>query len=354
MIININTEKQYNIEIKKHLLDEIGVKLLSFKRLSKVCIVTDVNVHKLYTKELTNSLANTGFEVHKIVFDSGEATKSFEHLQQIVNYLAHEEFMKSDLLIALGGGVIGDITGFAASIYKRGIDYIQIPTTLLSAVDSSVGGKTAIDLPAGKNLVGAFWQPKAVYFDTATLETLPKKELQNGLSEIIKAGVILDKSILELLYNNDPKNLGMILEELIIKSIEVKKQIIEIDERESGIRQVLNLGHTIGHAIEKCSDFSIPHGQAVAVGLLATARISEDKGWADTQISDYLANIYERYQFDLYCPFTSVQLAKAASADKKRSGEIITLAIPKDLGQCTLKDIPYLQIEDLFKIGIGD
>lgn len=354
MIININTEKQYNIEIKKHLLDEVGVKLLSFKRLSKVCIITDINVHKLYTKQLTDNLANTGFEVHKIVFDSGESTKSFEHLQQIVNYLADEGFTKSDLLIALGGGVIGDITGFAASIYQRGMDYIQIPTTLLSAVDSSVGGKTAIDLHAGKNLVGTFWQPTAVYFDTATLETLPKKELQNGLSEIIKAGVILDKSILEILDNNKPANLGMVLEELIIKSIEVKKKIIEIDERESGIRQVLNLGHTIGHAIEKCSNFNISHGQAVAIGLFAMTRIGESKGWSNEHMSDFLAKIYEKYQFDLSCPFTYKQLAKAAYADKKRHGEIITLAIPKVLGQCTLKDIHYSHIEDLFKIGIGE
>lgn len=354
MIININTEKKYNIEIKKHLLDEIGVKLLSFKRLSKVCIITDVNVHPLYTKQLTDSLSNTGFEVHKIVFDNGEATKSFEHLEQIVNYLADEGFTKSDLLIALGGGVIGDLTGFAASIYQRGMDYIQIPTTLLSAVDSSMGGKTAINLHAGKNLVGTFWQPKAVYFDTATLETLSKKELQNGLSEIIKAGVILDKTILNILDKHQPSQLGMILEDLIIKAIEVKKKIIEIDERESGIRQVLNLGHTMGHAIEKCSNFNIAHGQAVAIGLLSMTRIAETKGWSEEYMSDYLAQIYKKYQFDLFCKFTYEQLAKASYADKKRHGDMITLAIPKALGQCTLKEIHCSNLEELFKIGLGE
>ena len=354
MLININTQQPYTIEIKKYLLDEIGVKLLSFKSLSKVCIITDINVHKLYTHHLVQSLTNTGFEVHKIVFDNGENTKSFEHLEQIINYLADEKFTRSDLLIALGGGVIGDLTGFAASIYQRGMDYIQIPTTLLAAVDSSVGGKTAINLHAGKNLVGTFWQPKAVYLDTALLETLPKKELQNGLSEIIKSGVILDKSILQKLDSHEPSELGMIIEDLIISAINVKKQIIEIDERDSGLRQILNLGHTIGHSIEKCSNFTIPHGMAVAIGLMAIVKISEKKGTAKKHMSLFLSQLYEKYSFDLSCKFTAAQLAKAANSDKKRHGDAITIAVPQEFGKCTLQDVNINQLEELFEIGLGE
>lgn len=254
MNINIKTTNTYNIEIERNLIENMGLKMLRFTKVKKICIITDINVHSLYTKHLTDSLTNTGFEVHKLVFDSGEGTKSLANLEKILEYLAEEQFTRTDMLIALGGGVIGDLTGFAASVYLRGIDYIQMPTTLLAAVDSSVGGKTAINLRSGKNLAGSFWQPKGVYFDTATLETLPKSELQNGLSEIIKAGMILDESIFQLLENNDISELGSFIEDVITKAVIVKKNIVELDEREEGLRKMLNLGHTIGHAIEKASD----------------------------------------------------------------------------------------------------
>lgn len=354
MIIPINTEKKYNIEIKKHLLSEAGLKLITYTKVAKLCIITDKNVHSIYTRTLINALSSTGFEIHKIVFDSGEKTKSFKSLEYILNYLSQENFSKSDMLIALGGGVIGDLTGFAASIYLRGINYIHFPTTLLAAVDSSVGGKTAINLPQGKNLVGSFWQPSAVLFDTKTIETLSKVELQNGISEMVKAALILDNSLFKLFEENSPSNLGYFIEDAIIKAIEVKKKIIEIDEKETGLRKMLNLGHTIGHSLEVCSNFNIPHGIAVAYGTLAISKIAEKKGWSKAHISSRLEEIYSKYQFDLSYHYSNVELAKAAYSDKKRTNELITLVIPEDIGKCTLKDMHISQLSDLFKIALDN
>ena len=251
MIINVNTSKAYEIEIKKHLLDETGPRISRLFRPAKCCIITDENVHRLYTGKVEKSLKAAGFEVHKIVFSPGESTKNMNNLFRILRYLASEGFTSSDFIIALGGGVIGDLTGFAAAIYMRGISYIQMPTSLLAMVDSSVGGKTAINLPEGKNLAGAFWQPEAVYMDTACLETLSKSQLQCGIIEMIKAAVILDPSLFELFNTHKPQELGSFIEDAIIKSVGIKKRIVETDENEKGIRRVLNLGHTIGHSVEK-------------------------------------------------------------------------------------------------------
>lgn len=350
MNINIKTTNTYSIEIERNLIENMGLKMLRFTKVKKVCIITDVNVHNLYTKHLTDSLTNTGFEVHKLVFDCGEETKSLENLERILEYLAEEQFTRTDMLIALGGGVIGDLTGFAASVYLRGIDYIQMPTTLLAAVDSSVGGKTAINLRSGKNLAGSFWQPKGVYFDTATLETLPKSELQNGLSEIIKAGMILDESIFTLLEESDISQFGAFIEEIIVKAVTVKKNIVELDEREEGLRKMLNLGHTIGHAIEKASNYEISHGRAVAMGTYAITMIAEFKGWTTDVICSRLSKIYEKYQYDLKCPYTAEELANIALRDKKRQGDLITLAIPQEIGKCRLMDIPCDQLQDLFEL----
>ncbi|MEE1038966.1 MAG: 3-dehydroquinate synthase [Eubacterium sp.] len=350
MNINIKTEKNYTVEIEKHLIENMGLKMLRYTKLQKICIVTDVNVHSLYTKHLTDSLQNTGFEVHKIVFDSGESSKSFTNLERILNYLAEENFTKTDMLIALGGGVIGDLTGFAASVYLRGIEYIQMPTTLLAAVDSSVGGKTAVNLGAGKNLAGAFWQPAAVFFDTVTLETLPKAELQNGISEIIKAGIILDEGIFSILENTSPSDMGSFIEEVIARAITVKKNIVELDEREQGLRQTLNLGHTIGHAIEKASNYEISHGRAVAMGTYAIARIAEIKEWTKEDITPRLIELYNKYQFDLTCRFTAEEIASYALHDKKRKGDIITLAIPQAVGKCRLMDIKCDELISLLEL----
>lgn len=354
MIIKINTEKKYDIEIKKHLLDELDTRISKHFTFGKACIITDETVHGIYTARTEKSLCKAGFEVHKLVFPTGEHSKSFDNLVKILDYLAVQGFCRSDFLVALGGGVIGDLTGFAASIYMRGIRYIQLPTTLLSAVDSSIGGKTAVNLKEGKNLAGTFWQPTAVYFDTATLETLPKTELQNGISEIIKAAMLLDNSILTLFENNKPAQLGNFIEEAIVDAVNVKKYLVETDERENGIRRILNLGHTIGHAVEKCSNYRIPHGQAVAMGLFAMVKIAAAKGWCkDSNLTARLHKIYSLYGFDLNIPYTPKELACAALSDKKKHGDTISLIVPKCAGECSIKEIHISQLADLFALGIS-
>ena len=352
MIIEINTDRKYDIHLKGGIINQVGLHLMRNHTSGKICIISDKNSNKYWGSSLQNSLQGMGFEVHSLVFPPGEKTKNFNNLEHIINYLAKHRFSRSDFLLALGGGVVGDLTGFAASIYMRGIDFYNIPTTLLSAVDSSVGGKTAINLVTGKNMAGTFWQPSGVFFDKQTLTTLPDKQIKNGLGEVIKAGVILDDSIISLMENNWPNKLPDITEELIYKSINVKKKIVQLDEREKGPRQTLNLGHTIGHALENLSRYKIPHGQGVSMGLLIMAKISERMGWANENMSYRLEHLYQRYDINVKCPFSPKAIAKEILADKKRRGDNITLAVPLKIGHCTLRNINVSEIQDLLKKGM--
>lgn len=348
MIIDIKASAEYEIEIKKHLLDETGSRISRIFRHTKVCVITDENVNRLYCDKTKSSLKASGFDVHSLVFPAGESAKSLNNLNRILRYLASEGFTRSDFLIALGGGVIGDLTGFAAAVYMRGIPYIQMPTSLLAMVDSSVGGKTAVDLPEGKNLVGAFWQPSAIYVDTACLDTLNQEQLRSGISEIIKAGVISDPVLFSLFEKHDPKDFRAFAEDAIIKAINVKKEIVESDEKENGIRKILNLGHTAGHAVEKLSGYRVSHGQAVAAGTMIAAGMAKAGGWAEEDLTERLFLIYDRYGFKTDYGYPPCELAKAALSDKKRRGEIISLVIPLRLGKVTVKDIHISRLEDLF------
>ena len=352
MIITINTDRKYNILLEEGIINTIGSKLAETHSPCKVCVISDTNSEKYWGAPLKNSLEGFGFNVHTMVFPPGEQSKSFACLEKITEYLAINQFTRYDFLIGLGGGVIGDLTGFAASVYMRGMDFYNVPTTLLSAVDSSVGGKTAINLPTGKNMVGTFWQPRGVFFDINTLKTLPPSQMKNGLGEVIKAGVIMDETIISLLENSWPTRLPEILPELIFRSIRVKKEIVELDEREKGLRQTLNLGHTAGHAIEKLSDFKIPHGQAVSMGLMTMAKISERLGWADENMSYRLLHLYQRYDIKVQCPYLAADVAREITADKKRRGDHITLAVPLKIGHCTLRNLPMAEISQLLLKGM--
>lgn len=352
MIININTDRNYQIRLQNGLLHRIGLELIKHHTSGKICIISDQNSHRYWGSTLHSSLEGMGFELHSLVFPPGELTKSFKNLEDIINYLAEHRFSRSDFLIGLGGGVIGDLTGFAASIYMRGIEFYNIPTTLLSAVDSSVGGKTAINLDTGKNMAGTFWQPSGVFFDINTLQTLPKDQIKNGLGEIIKAGVIMDDSIISMMENHWPNNLSEIIDTLIYKSINVKKEIVQQDEREKGLRQTLNLGHTIGHAVENLSHYEIPHGQAVSMGLMIMAKIAERMDWSQGNLSYRLEHLYQRYSIDVNCPFHAKSIVHEIMADKKRRGDSITLAIPVKIGQCTLRNVEVSQLRYLLEKGM--
>lgn len=352
MNIKINTDKSYNIEIKKGLLYEVGTRISTVMKPSRVCVISDITSDKYWGNSLEVSFAGTGFSLYRLVFPEGESTKSMDSLVYILNYLAENGFTRSDCIIGLGGGVIGDLAGFAASVYMRGIPCWQVPTTLLAAVDSSVGGKTAVNLPEGKNLAGTFSQPEGVFFDPTVLSTLPHDEILNGLAEIIKAGIILDEEIITILEENPEESLSYIIEDLIVRSINVKKEIVQLDERENGLRKSLNLGHTIGHAIEKKSGYTVHHGRAVAIGTLAMAKISERQKWTRSNLSYRLEHLYRKYGFDMECPYLPEELAQIALSDKKRRGDIMTMAVPVRIGRCTLKDVHISHLEDLFVQGL--
>jgi 3-dehydroquinate synthase len=250
---------------------------------------------------------------------------------------------RTDMVLALGGGVVGDMAGFAAAIYLRGIPYIQVPTTLLAAVDSSVGGKTAVDISAGKNLVGAFHQPALVYLDTDTLSTLDPAVMRDGFAEVIKYGIILDSKLFDTVATPN----GFDLKDVIARCIEIKRDVVEQDEFDKGLRGLLNFGHTFGHAIEKLSGFTITHGSAVARGMIIAAKVARVYGFTD--YTDTITKVVKDYGFETDCPFKADELYSVILSDKKRSGADITLVLPKQIGACTLEKMPAVQVLELMK-----
>lgn len=352
--ITITASKTYDVLTDFGLLSRAGALIRETlgSKTKKICIVTDHQVDALYSEKLADSLAAAGFETVKFVFPAGEASKSLETLSELLEFLAENQLTRSDALAALGGGVTGDLTGFAAASYLRGIPFIQLPTTLLAAVDSSVGGKTGVNLKAGKNLAGAFWQPSLVLFDLDTMKSLSQDLLLDGAAEAIKAGAIADRELLS--YAAEAENLAdpETIRHLSSQAIIIKREVVQADERDTGVRQLLNFGHTTGHAIEKCSGFTISHGHAVAIGMLIAARASQKLGWSEEDCGPLMENILTRFSYPLDCPYSASQLTAAALNDKKRQGDTITLVIPARPGECRLKKIPVTQLEEFIKAGL--
>lgn len=367
--LNIKTGKNYEYLMKDGLLANAGTLIAdSFDTEipEKLAIVTDDTVASLYAGDchpFIKSLKETGFEVFKYVFPHGEASKDFQTLSDLMEFLASNKvaLARNDAIIALGGGIAGDLAGFAASIYMRGIPFVQIPTSLLAAVDSSVGGKTAVNLAAGKNLAGSFHQPELVLFDSSTLRSLPKDRMLEGLAEVIKSAVIGDKDLFSFTANNKDilseftetggAGSAAAVKYLVRASVTVKADTVSRDERENGLRQILNFGHTIGHAIEKCSGFEISHGFAVATGMNMITKSAAARGLADKQLADTLEKILTDTGFDLECPYSSEALAEAALADKKRRKDRLTLAIAPKAGECLLHDIPVNELANFIDCG---
>jgi len=264
-------ERSYDIAIGTNVLKKIKDNLKSFDLSPKIAIVSNPTVFSLYGKTVLNAIKKARFDAVTVIIPDGETYKDLMWLQHIYKELLTHKLDRSSALIALGGGVVGDITGFAASTYMRGISYIQIPTTLLAQVDSSVGGKTGVNHKLGKNMIGTFWQPRLVWIDVDTLKTLPKKELVAGIAEVIKYGVIYDEALFHTLEAKKDKILNLdrkVLVHIIKRSCEIKADVVSKDERESGLRSILNFGHTIGHAIETATDYKkYLHGEAVALGM---------------------------------------------------------------------------------------
>lgn len=348
MKTKVNASTEYEILMDEGLLERAGEEIRKVHGSpARLCVVCDKNVYRLYGREALGfhqSLTEAGFDVCTYVFPGGEKYKNINTVQGILDFLSEKDFARSDAVIALGGGIAGDIAGFAASIYMRGIACIQVPTSLLAMADSSIGGKTGVNTPAGKNMTGSFWQPALVLIDTETLETLPEKYLLEGLAEIIKAAFIGDVTIIDSLADG--------LEEAIAKAILVKKEIVEADERETDRRKLLNLGHTIGHAIEKCSNYQVTHGRAVMTGMYLTALAADDKGWSSEPMAPYIKKIIDAFGYRIETGFAPEELAAAAANDKKRSGENITIVYPDFPGHCEMKTLPAEELEAFIACGL--
>lgn len=346
--IQVNTKPSYEVLIGPGVLSESGAYLKGLFPDSRLAVITDSTVAPLYLETARGSLTAAGYTVSTHVFPAGEASKNFVTLSGILEFLASVPLTRTDCLIALGGGVAGDMAGFAAACYLRGIRYVQMPTTLLSAVDSSVGGKTAIDLKAGKNLAGAFLQPSAVLCDTDCLRSLSPEVFADGAAEAVKTGVLCDESLFALFEDG---SLTVNPAEVIARCVAYKAGVVERDEREQGERKLLNLGHTIGHAIEKCSGYRIPHGHAVAAGLAIMARSAERQGMTEEPIADRICACLKAQNLPVVTEYPPDMLAEAARADKKRSGDEITIIVPRKIGRCALEKIPVSGL--LFTIRAG-
>lgn len=347
--IDIRVNPAYTVSIGSGLLSGCGSRIKDAVGICHAAVITDSTVAPLYLDSVTGSLDAAGFSVSSFVFPAGEGSKNLATLSDILEFLAQEHLTRTDCVIALGGGVTGDMAGFAAGCYLRGIRCVQLPTTLLSAVDSSVGGKTGIDLKAGKNLAGIFLQPATVLCDTDCLGSLPAAVLADGAAEAIKTGVLDDESLFDLFDTDD---LQTDLSEVIARCVAFKGSVVEQDEFDTGLRRTLNLGHTAGHAIEQCSGYAIPHGHAVAMGMVIIARAAETLGWCQYPCANRIASVLKRNGLSVSTEYDAASLANAALADKKRTGDSITLVIPRRIGDCYLEKIPVTQLETVFRAGL--
>ena len=340
--VKVNASKQYDILIGEGLLDSIGAELRSRFGDAKLCIVTDDIVDALYRQRVYDSLTKEGYSVECIVIPNGEKSKNAHNLFDIINKLALMRFTRNDMLIALGGGVVGDLCGFCAATYMRGIRYVQVPTTLLAAVDSSVGGKTAVDIPAGKNLFGAFWQPALVVCDTLTLNTLSPKIYADGTAEIIKYGMICDRELFDQVAGGTWSR-----EDVIARCVEIKRDVVNKDEFEGGVRKILNFGHTFGHSVESISNFTVTHGSAVAIGMrIVCAALSSD------EVLHKLTDALKNNNLPINCPYDAKDIYTHALSDKKSTGKGIEIIAVKEIGTFEIIDAPYSSIEEIVRSGV--
>ena len=340
----------YEVCIGGGLLKNIGAMLKeTLPKAQKIVVITDETVAPLYLDTTLKNIAEAGFEADFDVIASGEQSKSGATYLTLLQTLAEKKITRTDALVALGGGVVGDLTGFLAATFLRGIPYVQVPTTLLSMVDSSVGGKTAINLGTSKNLVGAFYQPRLVLCDTDTLQTLSKEAFADGMTEIIKCGMIDSLSLLQQLQSGDVSQ----MDDIIAHCVTMKRDVVEEDERDTGKRQLLNFGHTIGHAVEQLSHQQISHGQAVALGMVMETRAAIRMGLCPENALTQLIKLLEQFDLPTVQHYCAEDLYEAALGDKKRAGGKITVVTPRAFGKCELYTMKIEQMFDWIKQGVS-
>ena len=341
--IKVDCGAPYSVFIKNGILSRAAEYICDGIKAERYCIVSDDNVAPIYANALRSALEEKGVEVYLYVFAHGEGQKTLSTVGEIVEYLAGSSFTRSDCLIALGGGIVGDVCGFAASVYMRGIRFVQIPTTLLAAVDSSVGGKTGVNLMGFKNQVGAFWQPSLVLCDPETFRTLPEAEFRNGMAEVIKYAAIREPELVNILRGD--------ICEIIARCVAIKSDIVSRDERDTGERMLLNYGHTFGHAVECVSNERVPHGMAVAIGMMSAARMAERIGIAESGTAEATASVLTEHGLPLSVEeYSPKQLYRAMLNDKKRADGMITLVLPERFGKCILKKVTVDQLEEFYQL----
>lgn len=347
--ISVQASTEYRVCIGSGLLGQAGAMSAPLVSGRHALIVSDSNVWPLYGQTVQNSLTRAGFRVEHFVFEAGERSKTPETLLKLLTRLAGHEMTRSDPVFALGGGVTGDLAGLAAALYLRGVPCIQLPTSLLAMVDSSVGGKTAVDLPQGKNLMGTFTQPRLVLCDPDALTTLPDAVEAEGWAEIIKYGMLGSRELLDILELG-PDSVDV--EDVIARCVSMKRDVVAQDEQDNGVRQLLNFGHTIGHAIERCAGYQYYHGEGVAMGMAIMTRACVRQGACPAECRDILERLLKLYRLPNTCPIPEADLLMAARADKKRRGERITLVQPAQPGRCVLNKTDYPALAELLRMGM--
>lgn len=325
----------------------------------RICIVTDCNVASFYLEDVRNSLKDTGADIYDYILPAGEEHKTLEQIQGIYTYLVENHFDRQDLLVALGGGVVGDMTGYAAATYLRGIDFVQVPTTLLSQVDSSIGGKTGVDFACYKNLVGAFKQPRMVYMNMSVLKTLSDRQFASGMAEVIKHGCIRNVAYLAYLRDNKEALFARdltVLTHVVSESLKIKRKIVEIDPYEKGERALLNFGHTLGHALEKETCFSLTHGEGVSLGCVAALYLSHKRGYLSKEECQQTERLFQEYGLPIRMRTMQAEaVLEAMKHDKKMDGTSIRFILLENLGHAVidrnvsvseLNDALYYLLED--------
>jgi len=349
--IRVESGRPYEVLVARGLLPRVGELAAPFApRGATAAVVTDGTVEALYAATMRQSLEEAGFRTVLFSFPAGERSKTLATYEAALSFFAANEVTRNDLVVALGGGVPGDLAGFAAATYLRGIRFLQVPTTLLAAVDSSVGGKTAVDLPEGKNLVGAFHQPVRVVCDPDALSTLPAARFAEGVAEAVKYGVLQDRALFDLLATGD---FARHLPDVVARCVSIKADFVARDEFDRGARKFLNLGHTFGHAVEAASDFAVSHGEAVAIGMVAAARAAEKRGIAREPLAEPLVAALEANQLPTRSPLPASSLVSWALRDKKREGGTISFVLPETIGRCRLETVDVGEIPAMFEAGLA-
>lgn len=350
-VLDVPASTPYQVEIGSGALSFLGerAKALCPKAVRAVVVSDDI-VFPLHGEIAVSSLRAAGLEASVQVIPHGEASKTADTLIALLNRLTEARLTRSDLLIALGGGMVGDLTGFAAAVYMRGIAYIQCPTTLLSAVDSSVGGKTAVDLPAGKNLMGAFWQPRAVLCDADAIATLPEDIFADGCAEIAKTAILFDPELFDILAR-DGRTFDR--EFVIARCVGHKRDIVAEDEFDTGRRGLLNLGHTLGHAVEASSDFTLSHGKSVAIGTATVCRAAARYGLCGPDVPERVEALLSQFGLPIRTDMPIDRLMPVMLSDKKRSGAKVTVIVPESIGHCSQRPMDAHELRNFMEAGLN-